>query len=132
MTCAQVCWKNIGAWASDFNHNEEIDCVFEEGTDGSGLVLQSHTDIVNNHPDIAKEWHMGGIGFRAKRHKPLQAADFFAYESYKRMIENITRKTRWRKSIESVVSDIPVYATFLNDEATDDIILNLSQLTKGG
>jgi len=128
MTCTQVCWKNIGSWASANNHHEMIDSVFEAGAEGSGLVFHAHADLIKNHADLVREWHVGGIAFDTKRMKPLQAADFFAYESYKRMIESITDRKRWRKSVEAVISDIPVYATFLNDEATDDIVALLPKI----
>jgi Protein of unknown function (DUF3800) len=132
MTCAQVCWRNIGKWADDFTHSEDVRSVFEEGTTGQGLILQAHTDLRLNHAELAKEWHLGDIGFDSKQSKPLQAADFFAYETYKRMTETITDVMRWRKSVESVVKAIPIYGTFLNDEATDEIVRNLTQRRSSG
>lgn len=90
-------------------------------------MLQAHSDIRLNRPELAKEWHLGDIGFETKLSKRLQAADFFAYETYKRMTENITDVKRWRRSVESIVKDIPVYGTFLNNEATDEIVADLAR-----
>ena len=127
--CAQVCWKNIGAWANRYYPEEtSIASIFEEGTAGKGLVLEGHADLIRNHKDIARESRLGALGFAFKEESPsLQAADFFAYETYKRMIENITDVKRWRKSVELIVSDIPIYATFLDDDVMPDIVKNLTE-----
>jgi hypothetical protein len=132
MTCSQVCWRNIGNWADDFEHPEDVGSVFEDGTTGRGLVLQAHSDARMNRPELAKRWHLGDLAFETKMSSRLQAADFFAYETYKRMTETITDVKRWRRSVESIVSDIPIYGTFLNDEATDEIVADLVRRRSSG
>lgn len=132
MTCAQVCWRNIGNWANAFGHPEVVGSVFEEGAEGQGLVLLAHTDVRMNHPELAKQWHLGDLVFGAKVSPRLQAADFFAYETYKRMIETITDAMRRRKSVESIVNDIPIYGTYMNEQATNEIVTDLERRRTSG
>lgn len=125
--CAMVCWKNIGDWAKRYPEETKVASIFEEGTAGKGLVLSGHADLISNHGDAVANYRLGGIGFAFKKDSPsLQAADFFAYETYKRMNENITDVKRWRKSVDLIVKDVPIYATFLNDEVMPGVITNLT------
>lgn len=122
MTCGQVCWRNIGNWAREYNHAERVASVFEEGTEGKGFLLNAHAELTLKE-EVAARFHLGGISFGLKRDvKPLQAADFFAYETHKRMKDTFANLDRRRKSVEEIVQNIPVYATFLNDAATAEIV----------
>jgi uncharacterized protein DUF3800 len=119
-TCAHICWKHLGQWAEENGYESAIACEFEEGTQGGGEILASHRDLLLNHPKTSEQYHLGGIGFHTKKRMlPLQAADFFAYETYRRMNETFMDIKCWRKSIEAIVSSVPVYATFMNDEGAD-------------
>jgi len=75
---------------------------------------------------------MGGIRFDFKKKMlPLQAADFFAYETYKRVNEYITDRLRRRRSVVSIVSKVPVYASFLDEPGTNEVIERLRTVAEG-
>ncbi len=128
--CVQVCWSHIGSWAAE-NHLDEgdIETVLEDGTCGKGLVIESHRYLSNPPGDNAKRIRLGPVTFATKREsQALQAADFIAYEVYKRTLENIRNGKRRRRSIEAIASSLPIYATFLGDERTQEIIDSRSDL----
>jgi hypothetical protein len=131
VTCAQVCWKNLGQWADEHHPTERrIGSVFERGTAGEGAVAQAHAQAAASN--LAEEWRMGGIRFDFKKKMlPLQAADFFAYETYKRVNEYITDRLRRRRSVVSIVSKVPVYASFLDEPGTNEVIERLRTVAEG-
>jgi len=135
-TCAQVCLKAVGAWFTEHHPEEEqIASVFAEGTTGAGLILRIHADLSENHPDIAREYRLGGIGFDSpKRLTALQAADFFAYETYKRMNDRLSGIRRRRKSVESLMdleaNGVPVRAVFIDKDKADELVAALSRMER--
>jgi hypothetical protein len=125
VTCAQVCWKHLAQWADEHHPTEErIASVFEHGTEGEGAVMQAHAQASASR--LVKAWRMGAIGFDFKKTMPpLQAADFFAYETYKRVNEYIADRLRRRKSVVSIVSKVPVYASFMDEPGTQEVVERL-------
>jgi hypothetical protein len=125
--CAGVCWKNLGDWARDTGKGKDvrIASVFEEG-DHDSEILEAHRRFKNT-PMVEEEWRLGDIGFDNKKCLPLQAADFFAYETHRRIKSPAT----WRKSVEQIISSIPTYALYLGDDRTDEIVAKFSKGIEG-
>jgi hypothetical protein len=125
--CVAVCWKNIGAWADAVGQSSSVRVasIFEEG-DYRNEVLTTHARFKNT-PGMAEAYRLGGIGFDDKTCMPLQAADFFAYETHKRVKDIIDDVPRWRKSVGQIVSAMPIYASFLGNDRADEIVANFKQ-----
>jgi hypothetical protein len=91
--------KNVNNWAKDHGYiNTPINYVFERGDPGKGEVEQIFQELASD--SAFNERHLiGKLTFSPKRDKdhpqndkqlqPLQAADIWAYESYKHMNNRI-------------------------------------------
>ena len=96
---AVACWKNIGTWADENGIEGRVASVFEEPSKSAKdrkakhEILDFHSDIKRTKPDIARQYRLNGIGFTDKKSsQAVQTADFFAFETYKRMTQGVTNK----------------------------------------
>ena len=116
--CMGVCWRLLGEWADNRDHAEVVATICETGTEGEGEILTMHGQFINDEK-IQRQYRLGPLAFDTKEGAlPLQAADFFAYETYKRMNEVVTGGRRRRKSIESIVEGLPLHDLFLGSIVT--------------
>ena len=124
--CVGVCWKLIGEWANKCGHRGLVATVCEAGTKGAGEVQKQHAQFLNDEALVASQ-RIGPLAFDTKKRAlPLQAADFFAYETYKRMNELLTGGKRERRSIQPIIDGLPVHALYLGDDSVEDIVRRLS------
>jgi hypothetical protein len=125
-TCSEVGWDlcagsvrgPITAWVRD------VDAAPVRPRDGcpfQGLHRFSLTINDSNKP--------GNLLSLKSQVSPIQQMGFgHSYETHKRMGDTINNIKRRRKSIETIVSGLPVYATFLDDASADEIVGYLSSL----
>ncbi len=98
------CMNLVAGWMEDRHHTvtpvEGIRYIFEDGAHG-GKEARKLLQTLKDEPHSREHFKMQGFDFEDKYHPdyvPLQAADFFAYESYRqldnRVIEGIKRDKR--------------------------------------
>lgn len=119
--------KKFGAWARESRKGKDvrIASIFEEG-DHTAEILEAYRRFKNT-PTVEEEWRLGDIGFDNKKCLPLQAADFFAYETRRK----IKTPATWRKSVEQIISSVPTYALYLGDDRADEIVTKFSKGIEG-
>jgi uncharacterized protein DUF3800 len=86
--CVNDIIKQVSEWALERDYHDPINYVFECGDLGQGEVGYAFDELPKDL-DFPKERRelIGTVTFGKKRsHLPLQAADIWAYENYKQMI----------------------------------------------
>jgi len=90
--------SNIRKWADAEAYDGPIQYYFEAGDIGMGNV-QDALKRIDSDPKRRQPYRMEGWHFEGKQLLPLQAADIWAYESYKQMLNRIVagqlRKRRY-------------------------------------
>jgi hypothetical protein len=80
--------RNVRKWADAAGHSGPIQYFFERGDIGMGDVMSALEEIEKN-PKRKERYRMDGWSFQSKQLLPLQAADIWAYESGKQMLNRI-------------------------------------------
>lgn len=84
--CVQACITYLGRWAS--SRGDYIHYIFEAGDEGEREITRAITAIYEN-PNDREKFRIAGWSFAPKKGPcgliQLQAADFLAWESYKRI-----------------------------------------------
>jgi len=80
-------------WCIQNKYNDPINYVFEDGALGSGRVREWFNAMRKN-PKMQKDFRLGTLSFANKTHKPLQAADFLAYNLGKFALDSHLGRTR--------------------------------------
>jgi hypothetical protein len=99
--CAHACIVALLDWRQRHNYKDEIQIVFEAGTQGQGQVDTMLRELSKTSSWQEKEkWPVSGWTFQNKSVIPLQAADLVAYEYYRVAEKALIRKQRlgFRKS----------------------------------
>jgi hypothetical protein len=90
--------KNVQEWLRDRRFEASVNYVFEAGDIGHGEIERALRRAWED-PEDRKFLHMSGWTMTGKHVLPLQAADIWAYESYKHMVNRVigdrTRKVRY-------------------------------------
>ncbi len=77
--CVYSCLLGVKTWCEQHKYNKPITYVFEAGAQGQGHVNQTLSLLYKN-TQYRKNFRLGGFAFEGKNLKPLQAADFIAYD----------------------------------------------------
>jgi hypothetical protein len=88
--------KNVYNWLEAQRFDASVLYVFEAGTLGEFYVGQTLERILND-PEQKKMYRMRGYSIVGKDVLPVQAADIWAYESYKQMVNRIIPEKPERK-----------------------------------
>ena len=89
-------------WVEQQGSDASVACLFEAGDEGSGEVLEALTVAKKRHAGFDRRLRL--TVFVEKKEPPLQAADFFAYETAKQVLRNIGADQRdVRKSLRRLL-----------------------------
>jgi len=80
--------KNVKNWLDEQRFEASVQYVLEAGTLGEKQVERLLTEILNGDEE-RPFYHMRGYAMQRKDTLPLQAADIWAYEAYKHMLNRI-------------------------------------------
>jgi hypothetical protein len=91
--CANACAHDVMVWCERHNYQDKINYVFEDGTYGRGQVREWF--IARSRTKPSRDRHrLGSITFAGKDVKPLQAADFVAYDLGRLALDITLNRTR--------------------------------------
>jgi hypothetical protein len=103
--CVNDALRLVGNWIRDFSRTDPLHFVFESGAEGSGEVAARLAEISGSER-LRRLYNLAGWSFADKRDVvQLQAADVWAYETFKQMdnriVDGVKRKVR--KSAEALI-----------------------------
>lgn len=88
--CAQDFIYLVNRWAKDHGYKDPINYFLEAGDPGKGEVEKAFLAL-SKDPNFPEQKMIGAVAFEPKhcRVRPLEAADIWAYESYRLMMDVI-------------------------------------------
>jgi hypothetical protein len=100
--CVWEWMKEAERWMDRYSIHDTVAYTFERGS-GRGAEIESNfVWMLQRRPDLRRRYRLGSYSFADKREVlRLQASDFFAYESWKRLLNNVlpAEKRRSRRSV---------------------------------
>lgn len=88
--CAWLCLHHAVQWAKDKKYQGAIEYVFEKGDDHQGEILDAYNKACKDWNDRAYfQFAKGGLTFKPKGLKPLEAADGLAHGMYKELFRKV-------------------------------------------
>jgi hypothetical protein len=88
--CVWEWMKEAERWMDRYGVHEPIAYVFEGGSGCGGQILDNFQWMTKKRPDLKNRYRIGSQTFASKKNVlPLQAADVFAYEAWKHLV-NVT------------------------------------------
>lgn len=131
--CVNDALRLVANWIRKYSRTDPIAYVFETGAEGSGEVAARFTKISGNEK-LRKLYNFGSWSFAPKRDLvQLQAADLWAYETFKQMdnrvVDGVKRKVR--KSAE-VLTKCPHASNYYLKEDLVRLASNYQERKKRG
>ncbi len=125
---------NVRKWLDARRYEASVHYVFEAGDIGD-VEIKRILQRIYNDPKEREVFRMNGWTMTGKEVLPLQAADIWAYESYKQMTNRIVsgqiRKIRYPYK-RLYRSDFEKYQTYWDRENLTELIATYRELEKRG
>lgn len=107
--CSRLCLNAIDEWADKYNRNSPIPLIFEDGAAHKSEFARSF-DVALKSDEPEKVNRLCSLKFDDKRRTiPLQAADVWVYEIYKRACHRINDKERPMRISFQKLRSVPLF-----------------------